>query len=73
MIHSMERLTFASSLDLNMSYYHIKLDHDADAQRECMIVFPCGKYKYKRFSMSITILVWITNIQWSSIYCFSLG
>jgi hypothetical protein len=38
MIRSMEGLTFASVLDLNMGYYHIKLD--ADAQKLCKIVFP---------------------------------
>jgi hypothetical protein len=31
------RFTFASALDLNMGYYHIKLD--ADAQNLCTIVF----------------------------------
>jgi hypothetical protein len=34
----MEGFTFASALDLNMGYYHIKLD--ADAQKLCTIVFP---------------------------------
>jgi hypothetical protein len=38
MIRSMEWFTFASALDLNMGYYHIKLD--ADAQKLCTIVFP---------------------------------
>jgi hypothetical protein len=38
MIRSMEGFTFASALDLNMGYYHIKLD--ADAQKLCKIVFP---------------------------------
>jgi hypothetical protein len=28
MIRSMEGFTFASALDLNMGYYHIKLDAD---------------------------------------------
>jgi hypothetical protein len=46
MIRSMEGFFFALSLDLNMGYYHIKLD--ADAQKQCTIVFPWGKYKYKR-------------------------
>jgi hypothetical protein len=46
MIHSMKGFTFASALDLNMGYYHIKLDDDA--QNLCTIVFPWGKYKYKR-------------------------
>jgi hypothetical protein len=38
MMRSMEGFTYASALDLNMSYYHIKLD--ADAQKLCTIVFP---------------------------------
>lgn len=36
-----------------MGYYHIKLD--ADAQKLCTIVFPWGKYKYKRLPMGIKI------------------
>jgi hypothetical protein len=40
MIRSMEGFTFASALDLNMGYYHIKLH--ADAQKLCTIVFPWG-------------------------------
>jgi hypothetical protein len=32
MIRPMVGFTFASALDLNMGYYHIKLDHDADDQ-----------------------------------------
>jgi hypothetical protein len=38
MIRSMEGFTFASALDLNMGYYHIKLD--SDGQKLCTIVFP---------------------------------
>jgi hypothetical protein len=38
MIRSMEGFTFASVLDLNLGYYHIKLD--ADAQTLFTIVFP---------------------------------
>jgi hypothetical protein len=53
MIRSMERFTFASALNLNMGYYHIKLD--ADAQKLCTIVFPWGKYKYKHLPMGIKI------------------
>jgi hypothetical protein len=37
MILSMEWFTFALALDLNMGYYHIKLD--TDAQKLCKIVF----------------------------------
>jgi hypothetical protein len=55
MIRSMEGFTFASALDLNTGYYHIKLD--ADAQKLCTSVFPwhMGKYKYKRLPMGIKI------------------
>jgi hypothetical protein len=35
----MEGYTFAPGLDLNMGYYHIKLDHDNDAQKQCTILF----------------------------------
>jgi hypothetical protein len=55
MIRSMEGFTYASELDLNMGYYHIKLD--ADAQKLCAIVFPwrMGKYKYKCLPMGMKI------------------
>jgi hypothetical protein len=55
MIRSIEGFTFASELDLNMGYYHIKLN--SDAQKLCTIVFPwnTGKYKYKRLPMGIKI------------------
>jgi hypothetical protein len=49
------RVSFATELDLNMGYYHMKID--ADSQRLCTIVFPwhVEKYKYKRLSMVIQI------------------
>jgi hypothetical protein len=53
MIRSMEGFTFASALDLNMGYYLIKLD--ADAQKLCTILFLWGKYKYKRLPKGIKI------------------
>jgi hypothetical protein len=56
MIRSMEGFYFASESDLNMDYYHIKLD--SGAQKLCTIVFPWGKYKYKRLPMGIKI-AWI--------------
>jgi hypothetical protein len=55
MIRSMEGFTFTSALDLNMGYYHIKLDCDADTQKLCNIVFPWGKYKHKRLPTGINI------------------
>jgi hypothetical protein len=40
-----------------MGYYHIKLDHDADAQILCTIIFlwHVAKYKNKRLPMVIKI------------------
>jgi hypothetical protein len=35
----MEGLTLASALNLNMGYYHIKLDADDDSQELCTILF----------------------------------
>jgi hypothetical protein len=72
MIRSMEGFTFASALDLNMSCYHIKLDSDADpdAQKLCTIVFPWGKYKYKRFPMGIKIAWFLMFFKMS---CLSLS
>jgi hypothetical protein len=57
MIVSMEGFTFATALDFNMSYYHIKID--ADAQKLSTIVFSwrMRKYKYKRLLKGIKI-VW---------------
>jgi hypothetical protein len=57
MIRSIEGFTFDSALDLNMSYYHIKLDADNDAQKLCTVLFPwkMGKYNYKRLPMGIKI------------------
>jgi hypothetical protein len=46
-----ERFTFATALDLNMGYYTIRLD--PDASKICTIIFPWGKYSYKRLPMGI--------------------
>jgi hypothetical protein len=42
---------FAIALDLNMGYYTIRLDPDASKIRT--IIFPWGKYSYKRLPMGI--------------------
>jgi hypothetical protein len=57
MIRSMEGFAFASALNLNMGYYHIKLDHDADAPKLYTILFPWHmvKYKYNCLPMGIKI------------------
>jgi dihydroorotate dehydrogenase len=57
MIRSLEGFTFASILELNIGYYHMKLGHEANAQKLCTIVFPwhMGKFKYKPLPMGIKI------------------
>jgi hypothetical protein len=46
-------LVFAqTALDLNMGYYTIRLD--PDASKICTIIFPWGRYSYKRLPMGIT-------------------
>jgi hypothetical protein len=43
--------SYATTLDLNMGYYTIRLD--PDASKICTIIFPWGKYSYKRLPMAI--------------------
>ena len=51
MLQEIEGFSYATSLDLNMGYYTIRLD--PDASKICTIIFPWGKYSYKRLSMGI--------------------
>lgn len=51
-LQEMEGFTFATQLDLNMGYYTIRLD--PDAQKICTIIFPWGKYSYLRLPMGIS-------------------
>jgi hypothetical protein len=50
-LQELEGFTFATTLDLNMGYYTIRLD--PDASKICTIIFPWGKYSYKRLPMGI--------------------
>jgi hypothetical protein len=47
----LEGFQYATSLDLNMGYYHIELN--LAAQEMCTIVLPWGKYRYKRLPMGV--------------------
>ena len=42
---------YATSLDLNMGYYHIQLSENAS--KLCTIIIPWGKYWYKRLPMGV--------------------
>ena len=48
-LQELEDFTYAIALDLNMGYYTIRLD--PAASKMCMIIFPWGKYSYKRLPM----------------------
>ncbi len=50
-LQELEEFTFATALDLNTGYYTIRLD--PDASRICTVIFPWGKYSYKRLLMGI--------------------
>jgi hypothetical protein len=48
-LKELEGFTYATALDLNMDYYTIRLD--PTASKMCTIIFPWGKYSYKRLPM----------------------
>jgi hypothetical protein len=52
MLQELEKIAYATSLDLNIGYYTIKLD--ADAQKLCTIVTPFGKYQYLGLPMGVS-------------------
>ena len=51
MLQKLEGFMWATSLDLNMGYYHIKLT--PNASRLCTVVLPWGKYEYLRLPMGL--------------------
>ena len=48
---NLEGFTYATSIDLNMGYYHVKLT--PDSSRLCTIVTEFGKYEYLRIPMGV--------------------
>ena len=51
MLQKLEGFMWATSLDLNMGYYHILLT--PKASRLCTVVLPWGKYEYLRLPMGL--------------------
>jgi len=51
MLLKLEGFQWATSLDLNMGYYHIKLD--PASRTLCTIVLPWGKYEMQRLPMGL--------------------
>ena len=52
MLQQLEGFTYASAIDLNMGYYHIKLDKAS--RKLCTIVLPWGKYEYTALPMGLS-------------------
>jgi hypothetical protein len=50
-LQEIEGVSYATALDLNMGYYTIRLD--PDASKICTVIFPWGKYSYKRIPKGI--------------------
>jgi hypothetical protein len=48
-VQKLEGFTYDTALDLNMGYYTIRLDPTASEM--CTIIFPWGKYSYKRLPL----------------------
>jgi hypothetical protein len=53
MLQKLEGFRYATSLDLNMGYYHMLLT--PFASRLCTIVLPWGKYEYCRLPMGLSV------------------
>ena len=51
MLHKLEGFQYATSLDLNMGYYHVRLTPYASSL--CTVVLPWGKYEYLRLPMGL--------------------
>ena len=51
LLHKLKGFQYATSLDLNMGYYHIKLTPKASSY--CTVVLPWGKYEYLRLPMGL--------------------
>jgi hypothetical protein len=50
-LQELEGFSFATAIDLNTGYSIIRLD--SDASKICTIIFPWGKYYYRRLPMGI--------------------
>jgi Reverse transcriptase (RNA-dependent DNA polymerase) len=51
MLLNLEGFQYATSLDLNMGYYHIELC--PNSKKLCTLVFPFGKYEMQRLPMGL--------------------
>lgn len=66
MLQQMEGFTFATTIDLVMGFYQMKLD--LKTMKICAIVFPWGVYRYKRLPMGTAISPDIFQSRMSSLF-----
>ncbi len=60
-MQKLEDFTYATTLDLNMGYYTIRLDPTATEM--CTIIFTWGKYSYQRLPMGFAGLADIFQVE----------
>ena len=51
LLMKLEGFRWATTLDLNMGYYHIQLS--PDSRKICTIILPWGKYEYQKLPMGL--------------------
>jgi hypothetical protein len=64
-LQELEGFTYATTLDLNMGYYTIRLD--STAAKMCTIIFPWGKYSYQRLLMGFARSADIFQVEMGSL------
>jgi hypothetical protein len=52
-LQELEGFTYATALDLNMGYYTISIRLDPTVSKMCTVIFPWGKYLYKRLPWAL--------------------
>ena len=64
MLQKLEGFMYATSLDLNMGYYHLLMT--PNASRLCTVVLPWGKYEYLRLPMGYATAQTSFRRRWES-------
>ncbi len=61
-LQELEGFTYATTLDLNMGYYTIRLD--PTATKMCTVIFPWGKYSNQRLLMGLPDRLTFSKWKW---------